>query len=137
MRKLLIFDMRYVLATWVLALASALSLSAQQPTYEITRLVAYKEAALNQALQNCQLDAYRKVNARTVLNFENGTQVSLLSVEELRGKGLPTNEAIALADNQINKNVFVLHTDGYILEKMNPAPSLYQQKINEDKKGGQ
>lgn len=106
-------------------------------SFEISNVGRYDADKLTAALKNCQLDRYRKLNSRSILQFEDGTTVSLLSVKELEALGIAVDKTTLLGDNEENKNVFRLKPNGYIMEILAPAPSLEQQKEQEDmNKGG-
>lgn len=105
-------------------------------SFVITHFGEYDQERLTSALENCQLDRYRKMNSRSTLKFDDGTTVSLLSATELAAKGIEVDETILLAEGETNNNLFRLKPNGYIMELISPAPSLNQQKLNEDLKNG-
>lgn len=129
--------MRNVLLAAVLMVCTGVYVQAQQTTYEVTKLVSYNKAALDYAMSRCQLDPYRKEHSRTVLNFENGTQVSLLSFDELEALNIKADRSVALPEDATNTNTFQLHHDGYIIQQVQTSPGLLQQKLDKDKKGGE
>ena len=117
----------------VAMLMVSIAMLAQQPTYEITKLVETDQVKLEAALDNCSLDRYRKLEKRTTLNFNTGTIVELLSFKELEAMGLKLDASMALPENATNNNTFVLSPQGYILEQIDPRPSLQNEKVRSEK----
>lgn len=124
--------MRSIFSMLVMLLVSVVLL-AQQPTYVVSSLVNLDQELLEAALDNCSLDRYRKLDSRAVMNFDDGTKVQLLSFKELEALGLKIDASNAVPENTVNNNVFTLHPQGYILETIQPLPSLQNQKVRSEK----
>ncbi len=122
----------FVLLAALLA-CSTLGLLAQNAGgYLLTKVVAYDAAKLCLALDRCRFDNYRKQDERVTLTFKDGSTVELLSVQEMQLQGLACNVTIVTPAAHQQKNVFVLHPDGYVFEEVRQEnTSLQLQKQQE------
>ena len=125
--------MRYMFCIAVMLLLS-FAMSAQQPTYVITKLADTDQALLETALEKCSLDRYRKLEGRSELHFKSGTIVQLLSFKELEAQGIKLDASHAVPEEHTNNNTFVLSPQGYVLEQIEPVKSLQNEKVRSEKK---
>ena len=100
-------------------------------TFEIVKQGTYDSVELTETLIKADLNKYRKKNSRSILRFEDGSEVSLFSYQELLFKNIQTKGEGFLPEDATNTNTFKIH-NGYILEIVTLAPSLQQQKLEED-----
>lgn len=107
--------------------------------YSITKLVNYDESKLTLALDKCKFDNYRKLSERVTLTFEDGSTVELLSVNEMQQQGLACDTKITTPTEHVQKNVFQLHPDGYIMEVVRKDKNSNDRKLEmvEDAKKAQ
>lgn len=84
----------------------------------------------NKALSTAQFDCYRILDQRRVLLFDNGLVVELFSVEEMEKNGLKPNKNCLTNPASIvdEKRVFSLASNGYIIEKVTPAPTKFRSE---------
>lgn len=132
--------MRALVLLVAIMVCCALGLVAQQAgSYTITKLVDYDESKLIVALDKCRFDNYRKLDERVTLTFENGTTVELLSVNEMQLQGLACDTKIVTPSGHVQKNVFQLHPDGYIMEVVRKDKNSNDRKLEmvEDAKKAQ
>ncbi len=75
-------------------------------------------APYEDALAKADLDRYRYFEKRSVLHFDNGLNVELLSANELTAQGIPVKtDRVRTADPEFDtKPIFKLTTDGILLE---------------------
>lgn len=106
---------------------------AQAKTFVVAELVNTDQVLLEEALKKCALDKYRSSESRTVMNFKSGTIVELLSFKELEAAGIEADASNPLPEKTELKNLFVLSPQGYVLEQIEPIPSLQNEKVRSEK----
>lgn len=98
-------------------------------TYKITKTVTYDAGQLEQALQMCSLDHYRRADQRVVMHFKDGSTVELFSAQELSRRGTAVDLAVTNTDPIFDlESTFILAPQGYILEQVKEMPTLEEQK---------
>jgi hypothetical protein len=84
-----------------------------------TPLASGDLSLLENALDAAQLNKYRQLHERSKLYFEDGTEVELLSAQEMQALGLPVNlaELSSGPPSAQSHSVFAVHPSGILLEK--------------------
>lgn len=82
---------------------------------------ANQKSVAEKALNDANLDKYRLLDARTILIFEDGTQVELLSVQECKARNISVDESATRQGAPIYKGgKLYFHESGIIIEKRTP-----------------
>lgn len=119
---------KLVLVYAFMAFCTLGTIAQQTGGYVITKVETYDLNIFTSALERCNFDSYRKQNERVTLHFEDGSTVELLSINEMLNNGLGCDTQMPTPSNYKESNVFQLHPDGYIMEKVSFHEPLMGQK---------
>ncbi len=97
--------------------------------YVVTHVASYDKALLVKALDKCRFDNYRKMDERVTLAFEDGSTVELLSVKEMQYLGYACDMTVLTPAYHKQRNIFILHPDGYVMEHVRKDPASGDRKL--------
>jgi len=101
-------------------LISSTTLFSQDKSYIITNEAQVRDINLYiSAIENTNWDKYRLINERTIITFQKGVKIELLSADEMTEKGLEVDLTKILKEKptHLYKPTFVLGKNGYIIEQ--------------------
>lgn len=114
----------------ILILFSTIKLTANTPAGSFTVIsngTAVDPNAYVTAIVNADLESFRYLNKRCVIEFDNGLKVELYSADELRSMGIPLTASEYKIEDGPNwiQPIFHLNADG-TLSAMYTKPNLKQ-----------
>lgn len=94
--------------------------------YRIDLAGDYDQSVLESALDNANLDSYRRLETDRRLIFDNGAEVTLFPAKHLEANGLAVNSSLAIPEEFVidPNRIFILHPSGILMESIAPAPGV-------------